>query len=190
MKFMQAFRLVEKEQFCSLLRFLRPNMKKRDIPSRHTIANEIYSKSLIVEGLLREKFLNFNGRISFTFDAGTTRAHDPFFTITCHWIDEAFEPHNHVITFTEIDGEHTGANIGSILIRELTKYGICRKDKVSSLYHHIVYSFSIFHPRLSLSHSGFGWLHCSSHWQSCSTSESRDERRVSNTAWVEWRCRG
>jgi hypothetical protein len=126
----QAYQLVDKPEFRALLMYQRPNTTERDIPHRQTVADEIYAKSLKVRGLLREQFKNNDSRISFTFDAGTSRASDPYLAVTAHWIDSAWKMHEQIIGFPEIEGPHTGANIGSILADSLAEYGLLDEEKV------------------------------------------------------------
>jgi hypothetical protein len=78
----QSFSVVEKESFKALLHYQRPSMIPRDLPSRTTVTDEIYAKSLHVKGLLTEKFRVLDSLVSFTFDAGTSRALDPYLTVT------------------------------------------------------------------------------------------------------------
>ena len=95
--------------------YQHPITTEKDIPHRQTIADEIYAKSLKVRGLLHEQFRNNDSRISFTFDASTSCASDPYVAVTAHWIDSEWKMHEQIIGFPEIEGSHTGANIRSIL---------------------------------------------------------------------------
>jgi hypothetical protein len=74
-------------QIVTLLSYQWPSMVPCDMPSQTTITDEIYSKSLHVKGLLSKKFKVLDSRVSFTFDAGTSRAFDPYLTVTGHWIN-------------------------------------------------------------------------------------------------------
>jgi hypothetical protein len=105
-------------------------MVKRDIPKRTLVTDEIYAKSLKVKGLLYEQFKNCESAISFTFDAGTSRAYDPYLTVTAHWIDNSWNLRDQIIAFNEIEGEHTGENTGAILVKVFHEYGILDRDKV------------------------------------------------------------
>jgi len=89
------------------------------------------AKSLKVKGLPIEQFKNSDGQISFTFDAGTSKAYDPYLTVTGHWIDKDWVLHQHVLAFTEIIGSHTGANTGEILVQIFKDYQIFDPDKVN-----------------------------------------------------------
>jgi hypothetical protein len=91
-------------------------MTSQDIPGRTTVADEIYAKSLKVKGPLQQ-FSICDSLTSFTFDAGTSKAYDPFLTVTAHWINNNWQLCEQVIAFTVIEGEHTGRNIGAMLSR-------------------------------------------------------------------------
>jgi hypothetical protein len=105
-------------------------MGKRDIPHRTTVSNEIVAKSMKVKGLIVEQLKNSDSQISFTFDAGTSRASDPYLTVTGHWIDNDWNLHEQILAFTEIIGSHTGVNTGEILIQTFKDYQIFDPDKV------------------------------------------------------------
>lgn len=105
-------------------------MDHRDIPHRTSITEEIVAKSMKVQGLLREQLKHNDSLISFTFDAGTSRASDPYLTVTAHWIDSDWILHENILAFTEIVGSHTGENTGRILIETFEEYGILSTEKV------------------------------------------------------------
>ena len=105
-------------------------MSTRDIPSRTTVTDEIYAKSVRVKGLLSEKFKTNDSRVSFTFDAGTSRAFDPYLTVTAHWIDASWNICEQALAFWEIVGDHSGQNTGALLITILSEYGLANPDKL------------------------------------------------------------
>lgn len=105
-------------------------MTEKVIPRRATVTSEIHTKALKVKALIRQKFQLTEGRISFTFDAGTSRAYDPYLTVTAHWIDNDWQLQSQIIAFTEIHGEHTGANTGQILVGIFRDYNILDEQKV------------------------------------------------------------
>ena len=113
-----------------MLRYLRPTLGIRDIPSRTTVTDEIYSKSIRVKGLLTEKFKTIDSKISFTFDAGTSRASDPYLTVIGHWIDANWSLHEQVLAFQLIVGNHSGENTGALLIKILGEFGLVDRDKL------------------------------------------------------------
>jgi hypothetical protein len=68
-----------------------------------------------------------------TFDSWTSLAGDPFLFITAHYIDAAddnpqkWELKTEQLTFTPIRGDHSGANIASILVNTIERFGIRAK---------------------------------------------------------------
>ncbi len=76
------------------------------------------------------------GQISFTFDSWTSKTGDPFLSITGHYIigsaehPQEWELKTDQLAFTPIEGNHSGANMSSIIVRVLDQYNI--RDKVSN----------------------------------------------------------
>ena len=128
--YFQSFSVVEKESFRALLKYLRPSIVLRDIASQTTVMDEIYTKSVRVKGLLAEKFKLLDSRVSFTFDAGTSRAFDPYLTVTGHWINASWNLHEQVLAFREIIGDHSGENTGALLVEILGEHGLVNPNKL------------------------------------------------------------
>ena len=80
------------------------------------------------------------GQISITFDAWTSDASDPYLAVTAHYIhSEADQPNawelcSKVLEYTEIHGNHSGANTAAIILRVIDQYGIRHKVCSSSHY--------------------------------------------------------
>ncbi|KAF8263686.1 hypothetical protein EI94DRAFT_1703818 [Lactarius quietus] len=72
----EAFLLVERDSFHSILKFCHPSLLDRDIPHCHTICTEIVQCAVIAEESVHEKLKNIPSRISFTFDAWTSAPGD------------------------------------------------------------------------------------------------------------------
>jgi len=68
-----------------------------------------------------------------TFDSWTSIPGDPFLSVTAHYIDSPVDkPQEWVLrsdqlAFAHIEGNHSGANIGRILIETIDNYGIRSK---------------------------------------------------------------
>lgn len=75
--------------------------------------------------------------MSVTFDAWVSKAYDPYLAITVHYIHASPEKPNDwelktdVLGFTELEGNHSGANIASIILKVFNRYGI--QDKVCDM---------------------------------------------------------
>ena len=72
-------------------------------------------------------------KISFTFDAWTSRPGDPYLSITTHYIDapvnkpQDWELKTEQLAFKAIEGRHTDKNIASVLIETIDHYKIQAK---------------------------------------------------------------
>ena len=60
-----------------------------------------------------------------------------FLGITCHFLDSRWNIHSNLMSFCELDGPHTGENIGKTLLAEIGK--MIPLKKVSPYSHIIVY---------------------------------------------------
>jgi len=139
----QAFCLVDRGSFRRLLKFCRPSLSERDIPHRQTLRAEILRRARIVEGTVRENLKNVPSKVSFTFDAWTSAPGDPYLSLTAHFIaapvdrPNAWELKTDQLIFQEIQGRHTGKNMGDILSYALDRYdlrGKVRSFSLSSLF--------------------------------------------------------
>ncbi|KIJ26622.1 hypothetical protein M422DRAFT_782492 [Sphaerobolus stellatus SS14] len=84
----QAFELVEKKPFRALIRFLQPTTKELEIPHCTKLREAALDKARKAVEILKEKLNSASvpGLISFTFDAWTSRAYDPYLAVTAHYI--------------------------------------------------------------------------------------------------------
>ena len=75
------------------------------------------------------------GQISFTFDSWTSDSGDPYLSVTGHYTSAPPDKPNkwavrsHQLTFVLLEGRHSGANIGNLLVRVMDRYDI--RTKVS-----------------------------------------------------------
>jgi len=136
---LQAFRLIDHGGFRHLLKFCHPSLSESDIPHCHTLRAEILRHAHIAEGKVRENMKKVPSKISFTFDAWTSAPGDPYISLTAHYIDaptdrpNAWELRSEQLIFQEIQGRHTGKNMGDILSRSLDRYELCGKVRSLSL---------------------------------------------------------
>lgn len=124
----EAFLLIESDSFRRLLKFCRPSLSDKDIPSRNTLRAEVLRRVHIAQGRMRENMKRVPSKISFTFDTWTSGPGDPYISVTAHYIDTpADQPHAwrlkcEQLAFEEIKGRHTGENLADILARTLDDY--------------------------------------------------------------------
>lgn len=113
-----------------MLKFCRPSLSDRDIPHRHTLRAEVLRRAEIAEGRVRENLERVPSKISFTFDAWTSAPGDPYISLTAHYIDApadrptAWELRCDQLLFQEIQGRHTGKNMGDILSQAMDRYNL------------------------------------------------------------------
>jgi hypothetical protein len=130
---------VDRGSFRRLLKFCRPSLSERDIPHWQTLRAEIVRRAGIVEGQVCENLKNVPSKISFTFDAWTSALGDPYLSLTAHFIaapidrPNAWELKTDQLIFQEIQGRHTGTNMGNILSCALDRYDLRGKVRSFSL---------------------------------------------------------
>jgi hypothetical protein len=135
------------------LKYLRPSTKDSDIPTRKTIRKYILTLAKDVEQTLRDKFRvrmlcyimslfkcslkitqQTAGKHSISHDAWTSDSGIPFLNINDHYISAPPEQPNdwEIITeelaFMKIEGRHTGANLGSAILKTLDRYELRGKS--------------------------------------------------------------
>ena len=120
--------MIERGSFRRLLMFCRPSLSDKDIPHRHSLRAEILQRAEIAEWKVRENMKKVTSKISFTFDAWTSASGDPYISLTAHYIDapaecpSAWELKSEQLIFQEIQGRHTGKNMGEILSHTMDRY--------------------------------------------------------------------
>ncbi|SRR5258708_9684864 len=62
-----------------------------------------------------------SGLVHFTYDVWTSSNMRRFLRITCHFLDNEWNFHSEPMSFSELDGPHTGENIGQTLLAEIKK---------------------------------------------------------------------
>ena len=91
---------------------------------------EVLRCAEIAEGRVCENLEQVPSKISFTFDAWTSAPGDPYISLTAHYIDApadhptAWELRCDQLLFQEIQGRHTGKNMGDILSQAMDRYNL------------------------------------------------------------------
>jgi hypothetical protein len=73
------------------------------------------------------------GQISFTFDTWMSETRDSYLSVTGHYISapkerpQDWELKSEQLAFTAFEGNHSGANMASVLIEIIDRYGIHNK---------------------------------------------------------------
>lgn len=97
---------------------------------RTTLGKEVYIRFQAYKEKLADTLLKNDSLVSFTFDAGTSRASVPYLAVVAHWTDANYEMHEQPIGFRKINGNHSGENISSMLIEILKDFNIYDALKV------------------------------------------------------------
>jgi hypothetical protein len=148
----EAFLLVDKGAFRRLLTYTRPGLSDKDIPHRDKVREEILRRAKMVESRICEHLKGIDGRLSFTFDAWTSEAGDPYLSVTGHYISapanalHEWELQSEQLAFTAIEGNHSGRNIGNILTQVVDRYDL--RNKVSKYYNLLCLTLTQFQLRL------------------------------------------
>ena len=122
--------------------FARPTLSERDIPHRTKIQREIIHRAHTAAEKVCEALANVEGKVSFTFDTWTSDAHDPYISVTGHYITAPKgQPHNwelksEQLAFTHFEGNHSGANMADVLARTIDRYDL--RDKVWIRFHQAI----------------------------------------------------
>lgn len=143
---------MDKAPFRDLMKYLRPSLRESDMPHRTKTHGEIMDRAQRVVDRIKEKLqvccaviLRFcstnlqdhlqhvDSKVSMTFDSWTSLNGDPFLSITGHYIDSPQDnPHQwrlktEQLAFSPIEGNHSGQNIGRILLEAIEAYGLADK---------------------------------------------------------------
>lgn len=111
-KDLQPYSVTENEGFHYLLHVLEPRYK---MPTRKLLAEKeipaLYEKVKldIAESLTKAK------RVAITVDGWTSRATDPYITVTVHCIDDDWVLQNHVLQTRVFREAHMGSNLAALL---------------------------------------------------------------------------
>lgn len=141
----QSLSVVDNTPFRRLLLYMRgAKAKESDIPHRTKFTQMVLSKAEVITAQLTAElkvcsrlFLRFflifyakaaPGRISFTFDGWTSSTMTAYLAVTVHWITTNWILRSELLSFSELEGSHSGENQAELLYRLVKKTGI--EDKV------------------------------------------------------------
>ena len=118
----QAFRVVEGAGFKEFINELQP---KFHVPSRITVARDIYNLFSKERAKLKEEFRVAGQRVCLTTDCWTARTQISYMCITAHYIDANWNLQKRIINFCQI-ANHKGDTIGKLIESCLLDWGIER----------------------------------------------------------------
>ncbi|CAG8839977.1 33167_t:CDS:1, partial [Gigaspora margarita] len=91
--------LIENENFRTFINAFDPRYKS---PCINTLKHEISDAALHTTQNIKYMINTQADMISLTFDLWTSRAHDSYLGITCHWISEEFKLYDFTLSVTEM----------------------------------------------------------------------------------------
>ncbi|KAL4581977.1 hypothetical protein LXL04_006513 [Taraxacum kok-saghyz] len=115
-----SFRFVEKEGFRY---FMSVTCPKFQLPSRITIARDIYQVYVDEKKKLQKWFASTGQRVSLTTDTWTSLQRVNYMCLTAHFIDPDWNLHKKILNFCPILS-HKGSQIGELIEKCLLDWGI------------------------------------------------------------------
>lgn len=122
-----AFSIVDSPHFRTLINTLRPGVTDDLQFGRKTLKILIEQKYNEGINVMKNILQKVPGRISFTTDAWTSKNQHPFVGVTYHYIDSDWNLNSGLLAFDIIEGDHSGANLGLLLLNVFRRYNIQHK---------------------------------------------------------------
>ncbi|GAB2290824.1 hypothetical protein Dimus_038124 [Dionaea muscipula] len=116
------FTVVQSQKFRGLIASLEPRF---DVPSRVTIARDLFKLYKANKEKLKEELRTSVGRINLTTDMWTSVNNTSYMCVTAHFIDKGWQLHKRIISFTMVE-DHTGNGIGKQLENVTKEWGISK----------------------------------------------------------------
>ncbi|GAB2273794.1 hypothetical protein Dimus_039048 [Dionaea muscipula] len=114
------FMLVESHMFKDFCKSMEPRF---DVPSRVTIARDMFKLYKAQKEKLKENLNASVGRVSLTTDMWTSSNNASYMCVTAHFIDKSWQLHKRIISFAMVE-DHTGNGIGKQLENVTNEWGI------------------------------------------------------------------
>uniref|UniRef100_A0A803QDT8 Uncharacterized protein n=1 Tax=Cannabis sativa TaxID=3483 RepID=A0A803QDT8_CANSA len=115
-----AFKVVEGEGFKHLMKVVQPRFV---VPSRMTVARDIYQLYLDEKVKLKEELIKMGQRVCLTTDCWTSIQQILYMCLTAHYIDSDWCLQKRLISFCQISN-HRGDTIGKMIESCLLSWGI------------------------------------------------------------------
>ncbi|CAG8850988.1 10798_t:CDS:2, partial [Gigaspora margarita] len=112
--------LIENKNFRAFLNSFDPQYKP---PCVNTIKNEIVNRTNHTTQVIKRMLIETD-TVSLTFDLWTSRAHDSYLGITCHWISDEFRIYDLILGVIEMGAYKTTNNIVDSIELILEEFGL------------------------------------------------------------------
>ncbi|CAG8779304.1 7693_t:CDS:2, partial [Cetraspora pellucida] len=121
--------LVENKNFRTFLHSFDPRYKP---PCVNTFKNEIANGTNHTTQVIKNMIHSQANTISLTFDLWTSRAHDSYLGVTCHWISDEFRMYDLTLSVVEMGAYKTAGDIVDSIEPLLEEFSI-EGDKILSI---------------------------------------------------------
>ncbi|CAG8722449.1 6851_t:CDS:2, partial [Gigaspora rosea] len=121
--------LVENKNFRTFLHSFDPRYKP---PCVNTLKNEIANGTNHTTQVIKNMIHSQANTILLTFDLWTSRAHDSYLGVTCHWISDEFRMYDLTLSVVEIGAYKTAGDIVDSIEPLLEEFSI-EGDKILSI---------------------------------------------------------
>ena len=126
----QPFAEIENEEFRDMLTYLRPAIQDHLVHST-AIKNRILTHAGVSRQLTKQYLSSLTGLMAIACDAWTSSNRIAFLAITASWITQDWRLEETLLDFVELQGAHTGENMGNAVSATIAELGIA--DKVVAL---------------------------------------------------------
>lgn len=119
----QPFSVVNEPSFQEMMSFWNPRLS-----IKHSTTFSKYKLPMLYESVIgtMKKLIDMEvsdcQQVAFTTDCWTSKANDPYITLTLHYINSDFELRKFVLNFENFVGRHTGYHIGRQLDEMIREY--------------------------------------------------------------------
>lgn len=118
------FNMVGHEYFRDFITSLRPNFP---LKSRVTVRKEILSIYMQERDKLYEYLKTVKCRISATMDMWTSNQNKGYMCITLHWVDDDWCIQKRIVTFSHVEGRHTGVRLSEGFTTSMLRWFVEKK---------------------------------------------------------------
>lgn len=119
-----AFFQLENQYFRELLVFLNPTLLNHLPKAARTLRSWVMNAFLSKKQQLKEDLHRSRSRISISFDLWTSPNPYAILGVVAMWIDATGKRRSTVLGLRRVYGEHTGENLGSVILELLKEYDI------------------------------------------------------------------
>ncbi|GJE88702.1 hAT transposon family protein [Phanerochaete sordida] len=123
----QALAIVDQPSFRALLSYQRPSMKESELCHRTKMTDIVIERAQLIMEELDSELQTCPGKVSLTFDGWTSKIMTAYLAITAHYITVDWTLRSELLAFSELEGSHSGENMGQELHNAVTTHELENK---------------------------------------------------------------